>query len=172
MTDVPRALIEGRAALIVIDIEASTFTDDSAERAIANMSGQRDRMALARVAIDKARDRGIAVNFVQEVRRPDMVDSGRDLDGDEETHCLEGAPGTAIAVAEMGLRLTLIRKRRYSAFFGTDFEIMLRGLRVDTLLPCGGSGTSACLHVRGRAPVGLFVPGDRGLRRRLKRGPA
>jgi hypothetical protein len=25
-----------------------------------------------------------------------------------------------------------IKKRRYSAFFGTDFEILLRGLKIDT----------------------------------------
>jgi nicotinamidase-related amidase len=39
----------------------------------------------------------------------------------------------------------LIRKRRYSAFFGTDFEILLRGLKIDTLLLCGGL-TDVCVH--------------------------
>lgn len=34
-----RALIEGRAALIVIDIQASTFIDDSLVRSIDNMPG-------------------------------------------------------------------------------------------------------------------------------------
>ena len=39
----------------------------------------------------------------------------------------------------------LIKKRRYSAFFGTDFEILLRGLKVDTLLLVGGL-TDVCVH--------------------------
>ncbi len=142
-----RELIEGRAALIVIDIQASTFIDDSTVRAIDNMPGYRDRMLKARTAIDKARACDIPVVFIQEVHRPDGVDFGRELDGDEDVHCLEDNPKTAIAVKEMDFRPDdyLIRKRRYSAFFGTDFEILLRGLKVDTLLLCGGL-TDVCVH--------------------------
>ena len=36
-------------------------------------------------------------------------------------------------------------KRRYSAFFGTDLEIQLRGLHVDTLVLVGGL-TDVCIH--------------------------
>ena len=142
-----RELIEGRAALVVIDIQASTFIDASDMRAIDNMPGYRERMEQARVAIDKAREHDIPVIFIQEVHRPDMVDFGRELDGDEDVHCLENNPGTDIAVKEMGFLPSdyLIRKRRYSAFFGTDFEILLRGLKVDTLLLCGGL-TDVCVH--------------------------
>ena len=142
-----RNLIEGRAALIVIDIQASTFIDHSDMRAIANMPDYKQRMELSRKAIDTARAHDIPVVFIQEVHRPDLVDFGRELDGDEDVHCLEGDPGTEIAVNEMGYLPTyyLIRKRRYSAFFGTDFEILLRGLKVDTLLLCGGL-TDVCVH--------------------------
>ena len=131
-----RALIEGRAALIVIDIQASTFIDDSAVRSIDNMPGYKERMLQARTAIDKARACNIPVIFIQEVHRPDLIDFGRELDGDEDVHCLEDDPRTDIAVKEMDFRPNdyLIRKRRYSAFFGTDFEILLRGLKVATLL--------------------------------------
>ena len=120
-----RDLIEGRPALIVVDIQASTFIDSSAVRAIDNMPGYRDRMARARIAIDAARASNIPVIFIQEVHRPDLIDFGRELDGDEDIHCLEDNPKTAIAVKEMGFQPDdyLIRKRRYSAFFGTDFEI-------------------------------------------------
>lgn len=140
-------LIEGRAALIVIDIQASTFIDSRDMRAIDNMPGYKERMERARVAIDTARENAIPVIFIQEVHRPDLVDFGRELDGDEDVHCLEDDPGTEIAKKEMGFLPTdyLIRKRRYSAFFGTDFEILLRGLKVDTLLLCGGL-TDVCVH--------------------------
>jgi len=142
-----RALIEGQAALIVIDIQASTFIDASEVRSIDNMPGYRDRMLAARDAIDAARAGGIPVIFIQEVHRPDLVDFGRELDGDEDIHCLEDNPKTDIAVKEMDFRPDdyLIRKRRYSAFFGTDFEILLKGLKVDTLIMVGGL-TDVCVH--------------------------
>ena len=143
----PRALIEGRPALVVIDIQASTFIDNSAVRAIDNMPGCKQRMAQARTAIDGARNNGVPVIFIQEVHRPDLVDFGRELDGSEDVHCLDGQPGTELAKHEMGFVTGdyVIRKRRYSAFFGTDFEILLRGLSVDTLLLCGGL-TDVCVH--------------------------
>ena len=142
-----RALIEGRPALIVIDIQAGTFTDQSEVRAIDHMPDYAARMAQSRLAIDKARERNIPVIFIQEVHRPDLVDFGRELDGDEDIHCLEDNPKTAIAVEQLDFRPDdyLIKKRRYSAFFGTDFEILLRGLKVDTLLLCGGL-TNVCVH--------------------------
>jgi len=140
-------VIQGRAALIVIDIQKSTFIDDSEVRAIDNMPGYREKMALARNAVDKAHDRGIPVVFIQEVHRPDHIDFGRELDGSEDVHCLEGDPRTEIAKEEMGFRSGdyIVPKRRYSAFFGTDFEILLRGLKVETLLLCGGL-TDVCVH--------------------------
>ena len=141
-----RSLIEGRPALIVIDIQASTFVEQDV-RAIDHMPGYAERMALARVAVDKARERDIPVIFFQEVHRPDLVDFGRELDGSEEIHCLEGNPNTEVAAEQLGFLPTdyLIRKRRYSAFFGTDFEILLKGLGVDTLLLVGGL-TDVCVH--------------------------
>ncbi len=144
---VERALIEGRAALIVVDIQASTFIDASAVRSIDNMPGYRDRMLAARGAIDVAREVGIPVIFIQEVHHPSGVDFGRELDGDEDVHCLEDNPKTALAVEEMDVRPDdiAIRKRRYSAFFGTDFEIYLKGLKIDTLILVGGR-TDRCLR--------------------------
>jgi nicotinamidase-related amidase len=142
----PRDLIEGRPALIVIDIQASTFVKQDV-RAIDHMPGYAERMAWARVAIDRARACDIPIIFLQEVHRPDLVDFGRELDGSEDIHCLEDNPNTAVAIEETGFLPTdyLVKKRRYSAFFGTDFEILLRGLHVDTLLLCGGL-TDVCVH--------------------------
>jgi nicotinamidase-related amidase len=142
-----RALIEGRPALIVIDIQAGTFDETIKNRAIAHMPGYAARMARSRLAIDKARTLDIPVVFIQEVHRPDLIDFGRELDGDEDIHCLEDNPNTEIAVAQTGFRPNdyLIRKRRYSAFFGTDFEILLKGLKAETLLLCGGL-TDVCVH--------------------------
>ncbi len=141
-----RELIEGTPALIVIDIQGELFAGGE-PGPIPEMPNFDERMALARKPIDKARERGIPVIFIQEVHRPDLVDFGRELDGVEDVHCLEDDPGTAIAAKVLDFRPTdyHIRKRRYSAFFGTDFEILLKGLKVDTLLLCGGL-TDVCVH--------------------------
>ena len=141
-------LIEGRPALIVVDIQAGSFTKrENKDRSIPHMPQYAERMHKARSVIDKARECNIPVIFIQEVHRPDLIDFGRELDGSEDIHCLEDDPNTEIAIEEMGFLPNdyLIKKRRYSAFFGTDFEILLRGLKVDTLLLCGGL-TDVCVH--------------------------
>lgn len=58
-----RALIEGRAALVVIDIQANTFIDASEVRSIDNMPGYRGRMSAARSAINAARAEGIPLSW-------------------------------------------------------------------------------------------------------------
>ena len=150
-----RKIIEGRPALIVIDILAGAFIHQE-KRAIVHMPDYVERMALSRKLIDKARERDIPVIFIQEVHRPDGIDFGRELDGDEDRHCIEGQPNTEIAAEQLGYREDdyLIKKRRYSAFYGTDLEILLRGLDVDTLLLCGGL-TDVCVHY-------TFVDGHQG----------
>ncbi len=140
-----RNLIEGRPVLIVIDIQEGSFHSEK-EASIPHMPGYAERMALAKTAIDKARARGVPVVFIQEAHRRDLVDFGRELDGSEDVHCLEGNPGTEIAARlEMGPEDYFIRKRRYSAFFGTDLEILLKGLKAETLLLVGGL-TDVCVH--------------------------
>ena len=156
LNDNKRDLIEGRAALLVIDIQASTFIDNSAVRSIDNMPGYRERMLLAREVIDAARAAGIPVIFIQEIHRADLVDFGRELDGDEDIHCLDNNPKTDLAVKEMGIRPDdyRIQKRRYSCFYGTDLEILLKGLKAETLLLVGGL-TDVCVHY-------TFVDGHQG----------
>ena len=140
-------MIEGLAALIVIDIQASTFIDDSAVRSIDNMAGYKDRMLKARSTIDAARVADIPVVFIQEAHHFSLVDFGREWGGDEDIHYPEDNPKTAIAVEEIEFLPNdcLIRKRRYSAFFGTNFEILVKGLGVNTLIIVGGL-TDVCVH--------------------------
>jgi nicotinamidase-related amidase len=152
-----RDLLVGNAVLLVIDIQKSTFAPiPDAERSIAHMPDYADRMARARVAIDKAREVGIPIVFIQEIHRADLVDFGREIDGDEDVHCLDSNPLTDLAVEEMGILPNdyRIQKRRYSAFYGTDLEILLRGLKAQTLILTGGL-TDVCVHY-------TFVDGHQG----------
>jgi len=105
------------------------------------------RMLQARAVIDKARECDIPVIFIQEIHRANLIDFGRELDGRETIHCLDSNPNTDLAREQMGVRPDdyHIQKRRYSAFFGTDLEILLRGLKAKTLILVGGL-TDVCVH--------------------------
>ena len=96
--------------------------------------------------VTTARECAVPIVFFQEAHRRDLVDFGRELDGAEDVHLLEGDPGTDIA-ANLGVRPDdyVIRKRRYSCFFGTELEILLKGLEADTLILVGGH-TDVCVH--------------------------
>ena len=81
---------------------------------------------------------------------------GRETDGDEDVHCLDNNLLTDLAVEQLG---TLpndykIHKRRYSAFYGTDLEILLKGQKAETLVLTGGL-TDVCVYY-------TFVDGHQG----------
>jgi biuret amidohydrolase len=141
-----RALIEGNPVLVVIDIQGGESSDGDGASTMPFMPGYQERMDNAPALIEAARRAGVPVVFFQEAHRRDLVDFGRELDGAEGIHLLEGDPGTEIADA-VGMRPDdyFIRKRRYSCFFGTEFEILLKGLRADTLVLIGGH-TDVCVH--------------------------
>lgn len=145
MTTQQRDLIEGQPVLVVVDIQGGESVDGE-ESAIPFMPRYQEAMDRAPGLVAKARECGVPVVFFQEAHRRDLVDFGRELDGAEDVHLLEGDAGTDIAGA-LGVRPDdyVIRKRRYSCFFGTDFEILLKGLRAQTLILVGGH-TDVCVH--------------------------
>jgi len=138
-------MIVGNAVLVVIDIQKSAFMDVKA--GIPVMEGYAQNVGRARHIVDAAHDSDIPVVFFQEIHRRNKIDYGRELDGTEGIHCLEGEPGTPVAAEEMDMRDTdyFIHKRRYSCFFGTELEILLKGLKADTLILVGGM-TDVCVH--------------------------
>jgi len=142
-------LIVGNPVLVVVDMqEGGGLPAD--EMGIAVMPGNAERVAVAERLLAAAREADIPVVFFQEVHRPNGVDFGRELDGAEGVHCVEGQRGTDL---EPTLRPILdgsrnefhLVKRRYSGFIGTEFDIVLRGLKADTLILVGGL-TDVCVH--------------------------
>ena len=128
-------LIVGNPVLVVIDMqEGGGMSPD--EAGIPVMPGPAERVARAQRLLAGARAGGVPVVFFQEVHRPRGVDFGRELDGTEGVHCVEGQLGTDL---EPTLRPDLggthpefhIVKRRYSGFIGTEFEIVLRAIFLD-----------------------------------------
>lgn len=138
-------MLVGQPVLIVVDIQKAAFLDQS--NGIPAMPGYRANMERARRVVDAAHDAGIPVVFIQEIHRRDMVDYGRELDGTEDVHCMDGDPGTPVAFDEMGYQPGdyFIHKRRYSAFYGTELEILLKGLKAQSLILIGGL-TDVCVH--------------------------
>jgi nicotinamidase-related amidase len=144
---VRRELIEGQPALLVIDIQGSEPMAGDRKSAIPTMRDYALRMQRAAALIGEARKCHIPIIFFQEVHHPSLVDFGRELDGAEDIHDIEGEPGTEIAAELVGLQADdyVIQKRRYSCFFGTDLEILLKGLKADTLILVGAL-TDVCVH--------------------------
>jgi nicotinamidase-related amidase len=131
-------------ALIVIDAQIEFLTMCEAGSA-DTCSAHAALQGIVRL-VHAARAAGHPVIFTQELHRPELVDFGRELDGNEPVHCLEGAPGTEL-VDELrpAAGEWTIHKRRYSAFFATDLDLLLRGLGVRTIVVCGYL-TDVCVH--------------------------
>lgn len=138
-------MIIGKAALLLIDVQQGIM--DSS----LHWFDQRNVECVMRIKklVDSCREAGIPPIFIKEVHRNSMIDFGRELDGTEKVHCLEDNPNTEVASAlKVRPDDIVIPKRRYSAFFGTDIELVLNGYGIypsDTLIMCGYL-TDVCVH--------------------------
>ncbi len=138
-------LFVGKPALIVVDIQRGSQMPAEIT-GIAHMDGSADRIEKAERLVAAARGAGVPVVFFQEVHRRSGVDFGRELDGAEGVHCVEGEVATELWPTLRPVEGEFhIVKRRYSGFIGTEFDIVLRGLGVSTLVLIGGL-TDVCVH--------------------------
>ena len=84
--------------------------------------------------LNAAREKGVPVIFCNDAHIKD-IDRELALWGD---HAIAGTPGAEV-IPELGLseRDYVVPKRRYSGFFQTDLDILLRELGVKTLIMTG-----------------------------------
>ena len=138
-------MIVGQAVLLVIDIQKGGA--DGAAAGIPVMAGHEQVVANAERVVAAARAAGVPVVFFQEAHRRSLLDFGRELDGVEGVHCLEGDVSTELveSLRPSGQNEHFIVKRRYSCFLGTELEILLRGLKAQTLVLIGAL-TDVCVH--------------------------
>lgn len=133
-----------RPALLVIDPQVDFLT--LVEPGGPQTSSAREALVGMERLVAAARSGVAPVVVTQELHRPGRVDFGRELDGEEPVHCVEGTPGAELVEAlRPGPGEHLVRKRRYSAFFATDLDLLLRGLNVDTVVACGML-SDVCVH--------------------------
>lgn len=138
--------IVGTPVLVVVDIQGGDGASDDATSGIPHMGGRESRRPKVAALIADCRERGVPVVFIQEVHKASLVDIGRELDGAEGPHCIEGDADTELAGwLEPRPEEFIVRKRRYSAFFGTELEIVLKAYKAETLLLVGGL-TDVCIH--------------------------
>lgn len=136
--------LHGTTALVVIDVQKGEVMP--ADSGIPIMPGGDARHERIRGIVAAARDAGVPVIFIQEVHKRTLVDFGRELDGSETIHGLEGDLTTELADGlDPRPDEYLIRKRRYSAFFATELELVLKSYGVETLILLGAL-TDVCVH--------------------------
>jgi len=139
----PQTVAMSRPVLVAVDTQLDDYgTTD----AIPVMQGYREVVEHGVRLVDAARKSGVPVIFLLERHSRTHVDFGRELDGSEGIHCLEDDPLTQLVPELTPLRDEyLVPKRRYSGFFGTDLEILLRSLGANTLILFGAL-TDVCVH--------------------------
>lgn len=136
--------IPEHSALLVIDLQDGE-ADEGINDGIPVMKGAHTYENAPKI-IKFFRDHEIPVIQIRECHRADGSDFGRELDGVEGVHCLEGTKAVDFLpiTKPEGNDYTIV-KRRYSAFIGTDLDILLRCLHVETLFLIGGL-TDVCVH--------------------------
>ena len=136
-----------RPALLIVDMqndfvasEAITNAAPSARRAIPHIRALRE----------VCRELGVPVFYSRGIVHPSRVDEGlwqaKSIGHRDGRVQIDGTWGAEICDE---LRPTpeeiVIRKHKPSVFFASDFEVYLRGYRVDTLI-ITGSSTSGCVR--------------------------
>jgi|Deesub1362A_J573_1020465.scaffolds.fasta_scaffold03299_2 nicotinamidase-related amidase len=125
-------------ALIVVDMQKDFLEPEG-----KLYGGERVRSVIPKVreAINFSRD-FMPIICTQDWHRKD----------DEEfslwpPHCIEGSPGAEI-VEEIGVKEEdiFVKKRRYSAFFSTDLDLILREKNIRKLWICGVLTNICVLH--------------------------
>jgi nicotinamidase-related amidase len=131
-----------RAALVIVDMQRD-FVEPGAPIACAGAPAIVPAILRLRAF---AHDAGLPVIYTQEAHRRQKVDFGLELEYGETEHCVEGTPGIEIidALAPAASDYVLV-KRRYSGFFATDLDLLLKGLGVDTLV-LTGVATDVCVR--------------------------
>ena len=136
--------IPENSALLLVDVQESrvpisVYQSEEQQKKIAFYHEN------VKKVVDFFREKGnVPIIHIIELHRDDLSDFGRELDGAEHVHCLEKDSYFWEPAGPVDGEY-VIPKRRYSAFFCTDLELLLRGKGTQHLFICGGM-TDICVH--------------------------
>ena len=126
-------------AVLVIDVLVTKGDD-----AIYNPSPEEERVVNNSVrVVEAARAQGIPVIFCDDAHIPG-VDAELDLWGEHGIKN-KAVPNPALK-AGSGDKDFIVTKRRYSGFFGTDLDLLLRELGIKTVVAVGEDTNICVLH--------------------------
>jgi nicotinamidase-related amidase len=126
-----------RTALVIVDMQ-NDFVERGGSLLVPDAAAT---IPAIQHLLRLARENGMHVVYGQDTHRP----------GDREwtiwpEHCREGSWGWELVTDLLpGAGDTVLRKRRYDAFFGTSLDDVLRRRGVDTLVICGANA-NICVH--------------------------
>ncbi len=129
-----------RAALLVIDMQQFFLDPESP----SYTSGGTAIIPNVERLITAFREAGRPVIYTRHVHHPDGIDAGI-MGWWWEGMCVEGSPESEIHPQIAPLEgEKVVDKHRYSAFYNTDLETVLRGLRVEDVVICGVMTNMCC----------------------------
>src|SRR5919199_5046014 len=96
------SLLGTSPVLMVIDVQHDFMDSDGAVPCPAtSVSSPKEVIQNVHRLVNAAKISKIPTIFTREIHRPSMIDMGRELDGDEPRHCLDGTKGPVI-MEELG----------------------------------------------------------------------
>jgi nicotinamidase-related amidase len=122
-----------RSALLVIDMQKFFLDPNSPTFTCGGLA----ILPNVKRMITTFRSAGRPVIYTKHIHHPDRIDAGI-MEGWWEGMCLEGSSESEIHddIAPLN-REKVILKHRYSAFYNTDLETILRCLKIEDLVICG-----------------------------------
>ncbi|MDP2719825.1 MAG: isochorismatase family cysteine hydrolase [Dehalococcoidia bacterium] len=139
-------LVPSRTALIIFDM-MNDFLLPGAP--LENVEVRDVLIPKLKKLIELSREKGVLIVYTQHAHRKDGSDMGlaetfwksikerraliKDTNGVNIYHEIAPKQGDIV-----------IEKRRYSAFFGTDLEMILKNRNIDTIIICGASTNIGC----------------------------
>lgn len=139
----PQPII-GKPALLVIDMQHDFMDLDAGCYNI----GAEHTVAPTATVIEAMRAASLPIIWTKEAHRPSGLDKGLEDHPDctFAPHTVEGTRGIEIVEPlAPGPDDLVVTKRRYNCFLGTELELLLKALEVDTLLVAGVS-SDVCVH--------------------------
>ncbi len=140
-----------KTAMIVVDMQ-NGFLDDEGSMVKSGMDIRELKKTVepVRSLVEACHSADIPIIFTRMVQRADFKDAGLRLERRpalKEVDSLVAGTWDAELDPRMDVRTAdyILDKTRYSSFYNTNLEVILRGLAVDTLVICGVT-TEICVE--------------------------